>query len=55
MHSFGWPNIFSSTNIILSSDHDATYSNLRLLILSMRNSLFGDPYFGTNLKKLMLQ
>ena len=53
MFSFAWPDIFSSTNINLNSDHEATLANLRLLLLSMRNSMFGDPYFGTNLKRLM--
>ena len=41
----------SSTNII--KDHDATSSNLKLLLLSDKTSLFGDPYFGTNIKKLI--
>lgn len=41
----------SSTNII--KDHDATSSNLKLLLLSDKASLFGDPYFGTNIKKLI--
>ena len=41
----------SSTNIV--KDHDATASNLKLLLLSDKTSLFGDPYFGTNIKKLI--
>ena len=32
-------------------DQQASMSNLRLLLLSDKKSLFGDPYFGTNLKK----
>ena len=41
----------NSTNII--TDEDATLQNLKYLILSSKNTLFGDPYFGTNLKKLI--
>ena len=36
-------------------DHEATASNLRLMLLSEKTSLFGDPYFGTNLKKYLFE
>ena len=50
MKSIGFPNIIkvNSTNII--KDHDATLSNLKLLLMSEKGELFGDPYFGLNLK-----
>lgn len=53
MRSIAFPIMLgnSSTNII--RDHDATASNLKLLLLSDKTSLFGDPYFGTNIKKLI--
>ena len=53
MNSIAFPIMWnnSSTNII--RDHDATASNLKLLLLSDKTSLFGDPYFGTNIKKLI--
>ena len=53
MNSIAFPIMLnnSSTNII--KDHDATASNLKLLLLSDKTSLFGDPYFGTNIKKLI--
>ena len=52
MNSIAFPMLNnSSTNII--KDHDATASNLKLLLLSDKTSLFGDPYFGTNIKKLI--
>ena len=53
MNSIAFPIMLnnSSTNII--NDHDATASNLKLLLLSDKTSLFGDPYFGTNIKKLI--
>lgn len=42
----------SNVNTNLFQDRDATISNLKLVLLSDKYSLFGDPYFGTNLKKL---
>lgn len=53
MNSIAFPVMLgnSSTNIV--RDHDATASNLKLLLLSDKTSLFGDPYFGTNIKKLI--
>ena len=35
-------------------DKEATLSNLKLLLGSSKMSLFGDPYYGTNLKKLTM-
>lgn len=56
MYSIAFPNIFSNgvkTN--LSKDHDATYTNLKLLLKSNILSLFGDPYFGTALKRMLYE
>lgn len=56
MYSIAFPNIFSNgvkTN--LNKDHEATYTNMRLLLKSNILSLFGDPYFGTALKRLMFE
>ena len=47
MYSIAWPNMFSGKGTKLVSDHDATVQNLKLMLLSDRGSLFGDPYFGT--------
>ena len=55
MNSIAFPNIFSNTTTKVISDHEATVSNLRLLLLSEKNGLFGDPYFGTNLKRLIFE
>ena len=53
MNSVAFPIMLnnSSTNIV--KDHDATASNLKLLILSDKTSLFGDSYLSTNIKKLI--
>lgn len=55
MYSLDFPNMFSSTRTNLIEDHEATYSNLRLLLLSEKTSLFGDPYFGTRLKRVLYE
>ena len=51
MISFGWPDMVSNTKANMVEDHKATYNNLRLMLLSPRTSLFGDPYYGTELQK----
>lgn len=55
MKSINFPKMFnnSSTNII--RDHDATESNLKLLLLSEKYELLGDPYFGVNLRKYLFE
>ena len=45
--------MFSNTYTNLVEDHEATSSNLRLLLLSDKTSLFGDPYYGVLLKKVL--
>lgn len=47
MYSINFPDMVSSVTTKLISDHDATVQNLKLVLLSDRGSLFGDPYFGT--------
>lgn len=53
MNSIAFPNIFNTTTTNIYKDHQATVSNLILTLQSARGSLFGDPDFGTNLKKLI--
>jgi phage baseplate assembly protein W len=43
----------SMTNVL--EDKAATAQNLRLLLGSDRYSLFGDPYYGTNLKRFLFE
>ena len=43
--SIAFPDMLSSTRTNVVQDDDATVSNLRLLLLSSKNSLLGDPYF----------
>lgn len=55
MKSLAFPNMFSSARTYTVADHEATASNLSLLLKSTRGGLFGDPYFGTILKKVLYE
>ena len=55
MYSFEFPNMLGNTDSNLVSDKDAVKSNMRLLCSSERLTLFGDPYFGTQLKKYIFE
>jgi phage baseplate assembly protein W len=51
MYSIAFPDMFSTDGVTtkLSEDHIATYENLRLVLLSPKGSLLGDPDFGSML------
>lgn len=49
MYSIAFPNFLSNTRTRLVEDLDATKQNLKLLLLSRKRELFGDPDFGTDL------
>lgn len=51
--SFSFPNLFNSGGTKLVYDNKATNQNLKTLLLSTKQSLLGDPNYGTNLKKLI--
>ena len=53
IRSIAFPDMLSSSRMNTVQDTSATKSNLRLLLLSNKNSLFGDPYFGTELKNVI--
>ena len=53
MYSLQFPDMVSNVTTKLVSDHEATSQNLKLMLLSDRGSLFGDPYFGTLWRKLI--
>ena len=53
MNSIEFPYFLSGSFTKTVSDRDATYNNLRLLLKSDKHGLFGDPDFGTNLKRLL--
>lgn len=53
MYSLNFPNMVSNVTTKLCSDHEATVQNLKLTLLSEKNTLFGDPDFGTLWRKLL--
>lgn len=55
MYSIRFPDMLSSANTNLVEGHEATMSNLRLMLASWKTSLFGDPYFGTNIKRYIYE
>lgn len=54
-NSFSHPNMISSSSGGFLSKDDKTLvkQNLRLILSTTRTELYGDPYFGTNLKRLL--
>ena len=55
MKSIAFPDMVSQTTTNTFEDHQATMTNLKLLLLSDKGSLLGDPYYGTSLKKLIFE
>lgn len=55
MISIAFPKMFDSARTILVEGSSATLQNIHLLIASVRGSLLGDPYFGTNIKKYIYE
>ncbi len=53
MISIAFPRMFNTARTLLFEDHEATLSNLKLLLASERTSLLGDPYFGTIIKRVI--
>lgn len=51
--SIAFPNMFGTGSTKMKYDSDATNQNLKTLLLSTKQSLLGDPNYGTNLKKLI--
>lgn len=53
MYSIKFPDMVSGVSTKIVQDHEATEQNLKLVLLSDRGSLFGDPYYGTLWRKLI--
>ena len=53
MYSLAFPKMFNSTSLRVIEGHEATYSNLRLLLLSDTTMLLVDPYYGTPLRQVI--
>lgn len=56
MYSIAFPDMLSLTKTNLVEDRKATYSNLYLILKTVtKECLFGDPYYGTNLLRIIYQ
>ncbi len=55
MYSIAFPDMFSNSYTKLVKDHEATKSNLKLLLSSDKGSLFGDPDYGTVIMKYLFE
>ena len=53
MYSIVFPNIFNGSKVNLNKDYDAVKVNLKSLLMSNRKGLYGDPYYGVNLKQIL--
>ena len=55
MYSISFPKMFSKSKTLLYQDHEAIKSNLIILLGSDKLALLGDPYYGTQLKKVLFE
>jgi len=56
MYSIAFPDMLSVNRTKTVKDKEATYSNLYLILKTVtKNCLFGDPYYGTNLLRIIYQ
>lgn len=56
LYSIAFPDMMTINRIRLVTDKDATYSNLYLILKTVtKDCLFGDPYYGTNLLRVIYQ
>ena len=53
--SISFPDMFTTGSTKIKYDKEATKQNLKNLLLSTKQSLLGDPNYGTNLKKLIFE
>ena len=53
--SLKFPDIFSNSATNIVSGHEATYQNLKHTLFAQKSSFFGDPYFGSNIKKRIFE
>lgn len=55
MNAVRFPDMIESNRTAIVKDLDATNQNLTCLLLSYKKTMLGDPYFGTNLRKLFYE
>lgn len=55
MNAVRFPDMIISNKTAIVNDKDATMQNLETLLLSNKYTLLGDPYFGSNIEKLLYE
>lgn len=55
MNAVRFPKMFNSNKTAIVRDKEATEQNLKSLLASFKKTLLGDPYFGSNLQKLLFE
>lgn len=55
MNSISFPRMFNYTNTNIVSEKDAIRANMILLLSAERQTLFGDPYYGCQLRKYIFE
>ena len=55
MNAIRFPKIFNTNKAAIVRDKEATAQNLKLLLASFKQTLLADPYFGSNLQKLLFE
>jgi phage baseplate assembly protein W len=53
MYSIAFPDIFNGSKVNLNKDYDAIKVNLKSLLMSNRGGLYGDPFYGLNMKQIL--
>ena len=55
MNAVRFPDMLEANRTAIVKDLEATKQNLTCLLLSYKKTMLGDPYFGTNLRKLFYE
>ena len=55
LNAIRFPDMLSSNKAAIVTDKAATQQNLKLLLLTNKYTLFGDPYFGSNIRRLLFE
>ena len=53
--SISFPNIFANASTNVVSGVEATQQNLKYMLAAQKKSFFGDPYFGSDIKKRIFE
>ena len=55
MNAVRFPKMFNSNKTAIVKDKEAIEQNLKSLLASFKKTLLGDPYFGSNLQRMLFE